>query len=75
VIIYNTLSFPHRFYDELELVRVLICKPLNKVSFTEFSMLNYDGGGGGMGEVANDGGEVGGSVRGGGSRGNPYLIN
>ena len=47
---------------------------LNKGNFTEFSMLNYGGGGGGMGEVAGDGGEVGGGVGGGGSCGNPCLI-
>ena len=50
-------------------------KPLNKGSFTEFAMLNCGGSGGGMGEVAGDGGEVGGGVGRGGSCKNPYLIN
>ena len=38
-------------------------------------MLNYGGGGGGIGEVLGDGGEVGGGVGGGGNRENPCLIN
>jgi len=38
-------------------------------------MLNCGGSGGGMGEVAGDGGEVGGGVGRGGSCKNPYLIN
>lgn len=50
-------------------------KPLNKGHFTVFSILNHDGGGGGMGEVGGDGGEVGGGVGGGGIHGNPCLIN
>jgi len=50
-------------------------KPLNKGSFTEFSILNCGGGGGGTGEVAGDGGEIGGGVGGGGSPRNPCLIN
>jgi len=50
-------------------------KPLNKGIFTKFTMLNYGGGGGGMGEVAGDDGKVGGSVGGGASHGNPCIIN
>jgi len=50
-------------------------KSLNKGSFNEFSMLNCGGGGGGMGEVAGYGCEIGDGVGGGGSRRNPYLIN
>ena len=50
-------------------------KPLNKGNFTKLAMLNCGGGGGGMGEVAGDGRDVGGGVGGGGSRGNPCLIN
>lgn len=49
-------------------------KPLNRGSFTKLAMLNSGGGGGGMGE-ASDGGEVGGGVGVGNSRGNPYIIN
>ena len=50
-------------------------KPLNKDSFTEFTMLNYGGGGGGVDEVVDDGGEVGGGVGRGGIHRNPCLIN
>lgn len=50
-------------------------KPLNKGSFIEISILNCGGGGGGTGEVAGDGGEVGDGVDGGDSHGNSCLIN
>jgi len=49
--------------------------PLNKGNFTEFTMLNCDGGGGGVGKVEGDGGEVGGDVGGGGSHRNPCFMN
>jgi len=48
---------------------------LNKGSFTEFAILNCGGGRGGTGEVAGEGGEVGGGVGEGGRHGNPCLIN
>jgi len=38
-------------------------------------MLSCGGGGGGVGKVTGDGGEVGGRVGGGGSCKNPYFIN
>jgi len=38
-------------------------------------MLNRSGGASGTGEVASDGGEYGSGVGGGGSHGNPCLIN
>jgi len=50
-------------------------KPLNKGTFTVFSILNCGGGGGGTGEVGGDGGEVRDGVGGGGICGNPCLIN
>jgi len=50
-------------------------KPLNKGNFTEFTMLNCGGGGGHVGEVAGDGGEVAGGVGGGRNRGNPCFMN
>ena len=50
-------------------------KPLNKGSFTEFAILNCGVGRGDTAEVTGIGGEVRGSVGGGGSRENPCLIN
>jgi len=50
-------------------------KRLNKGSFIVFSILNCDGGGGGIGEAGGDGGEVRGDVGGGHIRENPCPIN
>jgi len=49
--------------------------PLNIGSFTEFAILNDDGGGGGVGEGICGGDEYGGSVGGWGIRENRCFIN